>query len=31
MGTPAELSGSPEFVDSFLGGGRKKAVPSGDT
>jgi ABC-type branched-subunit amino acid transport system ATPase component len=30
-GTPAELSGSPEFVDSFLGGSRKKAVPSGDT
>jgi ABC-type branched-subunit amino acid transport system ATPase component len=21
-GTPAELSSSPEFVDSFLGGGR---------
>jgi hypothetical protein len=22
-GTPAELTASPEFVDSFLGGGRK--------
>jgi ABC-type branched-subunit amino acid transport system ATPase component len=28
-GTPAELSASPEFVDSFLGG-RGRAVPSGD-
>ena len=25
-GTPAELSGSPDFVDSFLGGGRGRAV-----
>jgi ABC-type branched-subunit amino acid transport system ATPase component len=25
-GTPAELSASPEFVDSFLGGGRSKAA-----
>jgi branched-chain amino acid transport system ATP-binding protein len=29
-GTPAELSGSPEFVDSFLGGGRGRTVPSGE-
>jgi ABC-type branched-subunit amino acid transport system ATPase component len=29
-GTPAELSSSPEFVDSFLGGGRNKAVSSGE-
>lgn len=27
-GTPAELSGSPEFVDSFLGGGRTRASGS---
>jgi ABC-type branched-subunit amino acid transport system ATPase component len=27
-GTPAELAGSPEFVDSFLGGGRPRALPS---
>ncbi|HLX50860.1 MAG TPA: ABC transporter ATP-binding protein [Streptosporangiaceae bacterium] len=30
-GTPAELSNSPEFVDSFLGGGRGRAVPSSET
>jgi ABC-type branched-subunit amino acid transport system ATPase component len=30
-GTPAELSGSPEFVDSFLGGGRDRAIPSSET
>ncbi len=29
-GTPAELAGSPEFVDSFLGGGRGRAVPSAE-
>jgi ABC-type branched-subunit amino acid transport system ATPase component len=29
-GTPAELSESPDFISSFLGGGRGKAVPSGD-
>jgi ABC-type branched-subunit amino acid transport system ATPase component len=29
-GTPAELSESPAFISSFLGGGRGKAVPSGD-
>ena len=29
-GTPAELSESPEFVESFLGGGRGRAVPSGE-
>lgn len=29
-GTPAELSGSREFVDSFLGGGRNPAVQSGE-
>jgi ABC-type branched-subunit amino acid transport system ATPase component len=29
-GTPAELSGSAAFVDSFLGG-RGRAVPSGET
>jgi ABC-type branched-subunit amino acid transport system ATPase component len=28
-GTPGELSASPDFVDSFLGG-RGRAVPSGD-
>ena len=28
-GTPAELSASPAFVESFLGGGRDRAVPSG--
>ena len=30
-GTPAELSVNPDFVNSFLGGGRDRAVPSGDT
>jgi ABC-type branched-subunit amino acid transport system ATPase component len=30
-GTPAELSGNPEFVDSFLGGGRDRALPSSET
>jgi ABC-type branched-subunit amino acid transport system ATPase component len=30
QGTPAELSGSPEFVDSFLGGGRNKTAQSGE-
>ena len=29
-GTPAELSASPDFVDSFLGGGRGRTVSSGD-
>jgi ABC-type branched-subunit amino acid transport system ATPase component len=29
-GTPAELSQSPDFISSFLGGGRGKAVPSAD-
>jgi ABC-type branched-subunit amino acid transport system ATPase component len=29
-GTPAELSSSPEFVESFLGGSRGRPVPSGD-
>jgi ABC-type branched-subunit amino acid transport system ATPase component len=29
-GTPAELSGSPAFVDSFLGGSRGRAVSSGE-
>jgi branched-chain amino acid transport system ATP-binding protein len=30
-GTPAELSASPEFVESFLGGGRgHAAAPSGE-
>ena len=29
-GTPAELSSSPEFVESFLGGGRGHHVRSGD-
>ncbi len=30
-GTPAELSASPDFVESFLGGGRgRAATPSGD-
>jgi ABC-type branched-subunit amino acid transport system ATPase component len=28
-GTPAELSGSPEFVESFLGGGSTHAVRAG--
>jgi ABC-type branched-subunit amino acid transport system ATPase component len=30
-GTPAELAGSPEFVESFLGGGRDPSVPSSGT
>jgi ABC-type branched-subunit amino acid transport system ATPase component len=30
-GTPAELSNSPEFVDSFLGGGRNRTVPSNES
>ncbi|MGH3306033.1 MAG: ABC transporter ATP-binding protein [Streptosporangiaceae bacterium] len=30
-GTPAELAASPEFVTSFLGGGRGRSVPSGGT
>jgi ABC-type branched-subunit amino acid transport system ATPase component len=29
QGTPAELSASAEFVDSFLGGGSRPAVPHG--
>jgi ABC-type branched-subunit amino acid transport system ATPase component len=29
-GTPAELSASPDFIDSFLGGGRKPAAAPGD-
>jgi ABC-type branched-subunit amino acid transport system ATPase component len=29
-GTPAELSASPDFVDSFLGGGRGRTVPSAE-
>ena len=29
-GTPAELSASPDFVDSFLGGGRGRTVSPGD-
>jgi branched-chain amino acid transport system ATP-binding protein len=30
-GTPAELSASPDFVESFLGGGRgHAAAPSGE-
>jgi branched-chain amino acid transport system ATP-binding protein len=29
-GTPAELEASPEFVESFLGGGHGRAVRSGD-
>jgi branched-chain amino acid transport system ATP-binding protein len=29
-GTPAELAARPDFVDSFLGGGRDRPVPSGD-
>jgi hypothetical protein len=27
-GTPAELSASPEFVESFLGGGRPRVLPA---
>ncbi len=30
-GTPAELAASPEFVESFLGGGRPRALPSSET
>jgi ABC-type branched-subunit amino acid transport system ATPase component len=26
VGTPAELSASPDFVESFLGGGRGRAA-----
>ena len=29
-GTPAELSASPQFVESFLGGGRNPALPASD-
>lgn len=29
-GTPAELAASPDFVDSFLGGGRDRAAAPGD-
>jgi ABC-type branched-subunit amino acid transport system ATPase component len=29
-GTPAELASSPEFVESFLGGRRDRAVPSSE-
>jgi ABC-type branched-subunit amino acid transport system ATPase component len=29
-GTPAELSASPEFVDSFLGGGQGRTVRSAE-
>ncbi len=30
-GTPAELSASPDFVDSFLGGGRGRTVPPAES
>jgi ABC-type branched-subunit amino acid transport system ATPase component len=30
-GTPAELTASPDFVESFLGGGRKPAAAAGDS
>jgi ABC-type branched-subunit amino acid transport system ATPase component len=30
QGTPAELASSPEFVESFLGGRRDRAVPSSE-
>jgi ABC-type branched-subunit amino acid transport system ATPase component len=30
-GAPAELAASPDFIESFLGGGRDRALPSGDT
>jgi hypothetical protein len=29
-GTPAELSASPEFVESFLGGGSRRSARSGE-
>jgi ABC-type branched-subunit amino acid transport system ATPase component len=29
-GTPAELTARPDFVESFLGGGKDRSVPSGD-
>jgi ABC-type branched-subunit amino acid transport system ATPase component len=29
-GTPAELSASPEFVESFLGGGSRRPARSGE-
>jgi ABC-type branched-subunit amino acid transport system ATPase component len=29
-GTPAELTARPDFVAAFLGGGRDRALPSGD-
>jgi ABC-type branched-subunit amino acid transport system ATPase component len=30
-GAPAELAASPDFIESFLGGGSGRALPSGDT
>jgi ABC-type branched-subunit amino acid transport system ATPase component len=30
-GTPAELSASPEFVESFLGGGARRSARSGES
>jgi ABC-type branched-subunit amino acid transport system ATPase component len=30
-GAPAELAASPDFIESFLGGGRDRALPSGDS
>ena len=29
-GTPAELTGRPDFVDVFLGGGSDRSVPSAE-
>ncbi len=31
QGLPAELSANPDFIESFLGGARDRAVPSGET
>ena len=31
QGLPAELSATPDFIESFLGGARDRAVPSGDS
>ncbi len=30
-GTPAELAANPDFIESFLGGARHRALPSGDS
>ena len=31
QGLPADLSANPDFIESFLGGARDRAIPSGET